>query len=87
MIAFDKAGLFAIDPPAPRRIADVTGAGDAVAGATLAAMAGGQSLRGALREGLAAALLALESARSVPEFSPESFAKAVALVPPAREMR
>ena len=87
VIAFDETGMFAIDPPAPRRIADVTGAGDAVAGATIVAMTAGQPLHSALREGLAAALLALESARSVPDFSADGFSQALALVPQAREMR
>jgi len=86
VLGFDDAGIFAIDPPAPRRVADVTGAGDALAGATVAALMRGQPLRVALREGVAAAILAIESAEAVPDFTPARFAEALALVPEAREV-
>ncbi len=68
VLGFDGDGLFAIAPPAPRQIADVTGAGDALAGATIAALLRGLSLRAALREGVAAATLAIESSDAVPGF-------------------
>lgn len=85
-LGFDATGSFAIDPPAPRQVADVTGAGDALTGATVAAMLRGLPLRAALREGLAAAMLAIESAEAVPTFTATSFAQALALVPEAREV-
>ncbi len=61
VLGFDDAGAFSILPPPPRKVADVTGAGDALAGATVAALLRGLPLRAALREGVAAATLAVES--------------------------
>jgi pseudouridine kinase len=82
VLAFDGPATFAIMPPQPRRIADVTGAGDALAGASTAAILRGLSLSDAVREGMAAALLALESVKSVPTFTGAVFDAALALVPP-----
>ena len=84
---FDGSGAFAVDPPRPRKIVDVTGAGDALAGATVAAMLRGAPLREALREGMAAAMLTLESGSSVAECPPADFAEALALVPRPSDMR
>jgi len=86
MLGFDEAGIFSILPPQPRKVADVTGAGDGLAGATVAALLRGMPLRAALREGIAAAILAIESADAVPAFDAATFAAALALVPDAREM-
>ena len=86
VIGYDASGVFQLAPPVPRRIIDVTGAGDALAGATVAAMLGGQPLHRALREGAAAALLAIESAHAVPDFTPKDFDAALALVPDAVEV-
>jgi sugar/nucleoside kinase (ribokinase family) len=85
-VGYDGSGAFSLSPPAPRLVADVTGAGDALAGATVAAMLKGQPLRMALREGVAAALLAIGSPRAVPDFSAKDFAAALALVPQAVEV-
>ena len=87
MIGFDRSGVISITPPAPRKIADVTGAGDALAGAMTVALLNGVPFGEALREGMAAALLAVESPTSVPELSKRAFAEALALVPEAVEMR
>src|SRR5438445_5300466 len=65
VLGFDELGAFSILPPAPRKVADVTGAGDALAGATIAALLRGLPLRQALRDGVAAATLAIESANAV----------------------
>ena len=81
VLGFDATGMVAIEPPAPRRIADVTGAGDALAGATMVAMMRGLELGEALREGLAAAMLAIETGASVPDLSTAAFSDALALVP------
>lgn len=78
---FDAAGLFQVAPPPARRVADVTGAGDALAGATVAALMNGADLRTALREGMAAAMLTVETEAAVAELSGEAFAEALALVP------
>jgi sugar/nucleoside kinase (ribokinase family) len=86
VLGFDGESLFSITPPAPRRIADVTGAGDALTGATVAALLKGLPLRTALREGIAASILAIESPEAVPVFSAASFAQMLALVPEAREV-
>lgn len=86
VLGFDDKGSFAIRPPTARHVADVTGAGDALAGATVAALLKGLDLRQALREGVAAALLAIESPDAVPKFDASSFAKALALVPQVEEV-
>ncbi|WP_027057198.1 carbohydrate kinase family protein [Mesorhizobium loti] len=86
VLGFDASGAFSVMPPAPRKIADVTGAGDALAGATVAALLRDVPLREALREGVAAATLAIESASAVPDFTAARFAEALALVPEAREV-
>ena len=86
VLGVDETGIFSIDPPAPRRIADVTGAGDALTGVTVAALLRGLPLRTALREGVAAAMLAIESADAVPSFSAAGLAQTLALVPQAREV-
>lgn len=85
-LGFDKDGAFSITPPPPGAVVDVTGAGDALAGATTAALLRGLPLRIALREGVAAARLAIESPLAVPDFTQASFAAALALVPEAREV-
>jgi len=86
VLGFDIEGAFTIAPPILRRIADVTGAGDALAGATAAALLHGQNLHTALREGMAAATLAIESPDAVPDFTAASHAATLALVPTAREV-
>lgn len=86
VFAYDAAGLMEITPPAPRWIVDVTGAGDALAGATTVALLRGLPLERALREGIAAAVLAIESASAVPDLAQADFDAALALVPQAREM-
>ncbi|MDQ6437185.1 carbohydrate kinase family protein [Mesorhizobium sp. LHD-90] len=86
LLALDGDRRFSLAPPAPERIADVTGAGDALAGATSAALLRGVPLAEAVREGMAAALLALESADAVPALSTAAFAAALALVPPVETL-
>jgi len=85
-VAFDRSGAFSIKPPRPNKIVDVTGAGDALAGATMVALLRGLPLREALREGMAAAMLTVESPASAPEFSDGDFAAALALVPEAEAL-
>ena len=86
VVGFDAAGAFAIDPPCPRRVADSTGAGDALAGATVAALMRGGDLREAVRDGLAAALLTVETDTVVAAYDSRAFAEALALVPEARDV-
>jgi sugar/nucleoside kinase (ribokinase family) len=87
VIAFDAFRTLSVLPPKPRTIADVTGAGDALAGAMTAALLNGEPFGEALREGMAAALLAVESAPAIPALSKDSFAEVLALVPRPVEMR
>lgn len=86
VFAYDSNGVSVIAPPQPRQIADVTGAGDALAGATTAAMMRGLPLHAALREGVAAAVLTIETASAVAELDRHAFDEMLALVPLAREM-
>jgi sugar/nucleoside kinase (ribokinase family) len=78
---FDADGIFSIVPPEPPSVADETGAGDALAGATVAAMMHGKPLREALREGIAAAGLTLSSPKAVAEISERALAQALTFVP------
>ncbi|HEX5500006.1 MAG TPA: PfkB family carbohydrate kinase, partial [Thermomicrobiales bacterium] len=86
VLGFDTGGSFEIGPPSPRRTADSTGAGDALAGATVAALMRGEQLREAMRAGLAAALLTIETDTAVADYDEAAFAEALALVPKARDM-
>lgn len=86
IIAFDHEKRWQIRPPKPRRIVDVSGAGDALAGATIAALLRGVTYIEAAREGAAAALLAIETETNVPNFSDEAFSQALELVPAAVDM-
>ncbi len=86
VIGFDADGLFGLTPPTAQGVADVTGAGDALAGATVAARMRGLSLREAVREGLAAASLTIAAPTTVAELDAETFAQALALVPDAERM-
>jgi sugar/nucleoside kinase (ribokinase family) len=82
---FDAGDVFKIEPPSPRRTADSTGAGDALTGATVAALAHGKELREAVRAGLAAALLTIETDTVVADYDEETFTEALALVPEAKD--
>lgn len=83
--AFDDGGHVCVTPPRPEGIVDVTGAGDALAGACCMALLRGRPLGEALREGVAAALLAIGSATVAPAFSQPEFATMLATVPAAEE--
>ncbi|MEX0404957.1 carbohydrate kinase family protein [Aquibium sp. LZ166] len=86
IIAYDGDRIHAIDPPEPDRIVDVTGAGDALAGTAILSMLSGVPFPEAVRHGLAAAKLCIESAQSVPDHSEPAFSDALALVPEMRAM-
>lgn len=86
VIAFDEGGVCRFVPPRPRRVADVTGAGDAIAGAATVALMRGAPFRQALLEGMAAALLAIENPDAVPSLQRAAFDEAMALVSAATEM-
>lgn len=84
LACFDAAGFFTIAPPPARAVADVTGAGDAVAGATVAHLMRGFGLREAVRRGAAAAMLTVEADAAVADYGDADFEAALALVGEAR---
>lgn len=86
LVAFDADAVYEIEPPRPSEIADVTGAGDALAGTVVSALTRGASFASALREGLAAAKLCIECGASVPDHAPAAFAEALESVPPLRRV-
>jgi pseudouridine kinase len=61
-----------LQPPKPDHVEDVTGAGDALAGASLAALMSGKTIDHAVAQGLAAASATVESAKSIADFSSKS---------------
>lgn len=79
--ALDDGRTFTLRPAPARHVRDATGAGDALAGATVAALLRGLPLPQALREGAAAAMLTVEAATAVAELDAAAFAEALALVP------
>lgn len=81
---FDQASLFEIAPPVVSHIEDVTGAGDALAGTAIAGLMNGLSLGDALREGLAAAMLAIRSTKAAPDLDHAAFQAALAQIPQSR---
>lgn len=86
LVAFDADAVYEADPPEPSELVDVTGAGDALAGTVVSALARGADFATALREGLAAAKLCIECAASVPDHSDPGFAEALEAVPPPRRV-
>lgn len=65
----DKGQTSLVQPPEPDHVEDVTGAGDALAGASLAALMNGMPFDAAVRQGLAAAAATVESPNAVADFS------------------
>ena len=84
VLVFANDGLWQITPPEAPQVADVTGAGDALAGAAIAALMHGENLPEAARHGVAAAGLAVASASAAPKFDAIGFAAALAHVPMPR---
>lgn len=81
-VAFNRSETCVIVPPALPALADVTGAGDALASGFLAARLSGLDLAGCLRHGIAAAGITLRSPFAVSqELSPCNLDEAAALVP------
>jgi pseudouridine kinase len=83
LTGFDHDGLFSIMPPKPETVADATGAGDALAGAAVAALMRGKPFRHALREGIAAAVLTIASPKAVAAISDGALSGMLTLVPEA----
>jgi len=81
LVLFDDAGVATLAPPPAEKVADVTGAGDMLAGACAAALLRGLPFRAALREGVAAALIKLERPEAATAFPAGPFAAMLARVP------
>ncbi|MFA1627878.1 carbohydrate kinase family protein [Rhizobium mongolense] len=85
LIAFGKGGTFCLQPPSVETIADVTGAGDSLAAGVLFALMQDLPLEEALRHGVAAAALTVQSPYAVNEkLSAELLVETLALVQRAR---
>ena len=82
-LTFSGNDVFTIHPPAVDEIADVTGAGDALAGGTIAALMRGLAFDEALREGLAASMLTLKVHTASARFTQQEFDTALAQIPAA----
>ncbi len=84
LIAYDAAGVARLTPSPVENVADVTGAGDAMAAGTLAGRLAGLSLDEALRMGTAASALTLQSfGATAKNLTPEGVNAQLALVPAA----
>ncbi|MEM9104574.1 MAG: carbohydrate kinase family protein [Pseudomonadota bacterium] len=82
LYCFDGGSAYRVTPPIAAEIVDVTGAGDALAAATIDALARGQPLDFAVRHGIAAALLAMRSPHaSPPDLTANWLQKAAAYIP------
>ncbi len=72
-----------LTPPKARHVMDVTGAGDALAGTTIAALLNNATFADAIRHGLAAAAITVETAEACADFSDKSrFAALLAQMKP-----
>lgn len=87
VVCFDRTSAFLLTPPVPQRVVDVTGAGDAMTGAAIAALLRGEAFDAAAREGVAAAVLTLQSAKAVGRLDAKSFEAALGLVPTAEPLQ
>lgn len=82
VVAFDDNGACVAVPPALPALADVTGAGDALASGYLSARLAGRNLAECLRHGIAAAGITLRSPLAASEeMSAANLEQALALVP------
>lgn len=84
LAGLDSSGVFEVSIPETANVADVTGAGDAVAGTTTAYLMQGLPLREAVRRGIAAASLTIASPTVIAPYDDNAFAEALARVPSAQ---
>lgn len=81
-VAFDRMSACLAEPPTLPALADVTGAGDALASGFLSARLSGLDLAASLRHGIAAALITLRSPyAAAEEMSANNLREALTLVP------
>lgn len=84
LIAFDEVHAFSLLPPPAETLVDVTGAGDAFAAGTLAALSTGQPLEQAIRHGAALSALTISTSSAVfTELTNARLETMVGLVPAA----
>ncbi|PZM13130.1 carbohydrate kinase family protein [Rhizobium tubonense] len=84
VVAFSESEMVSLQPPAVEDIADVTGAGDSLAAGVLSALLAGLDLSEAVRHGVAAAAITVQSPFATAEnLSPELLKTMLALVPKA----
>lgn len=83
ILCLDAGEMFSLAAPETSDIVDVTGAGDALAGATIAALLRRLPFEAAVREGMAAAHLAIRDAAASPVLEPHTFAEVVGQLGPA----
>ena len=86
ILLFDEASAWRLLPPEIQAI-DVTGAGDALAGAAIARLLQGHDLPEAVRHGAAAAALVAGSAEVSPDFSHDSLLKLLETVPEPERLK
>lgn len=84
VLGFEENRIFEISPPEIEALVDVTGAGDALAAATMHAMANGSDFCDAVRFGIAAARITVQSPHaSPPDLNRQTLHAAFELVPEA----
>lgn len=86
VLAFDEEGSFAIAFARTADVADVTGAGDALAGTTIAHLSRGLPFRQALRFGIAAARLTVATPQVIATYDDAAFDASLSLVGEPRVM-
>ncbi|NTS31506.1 Sugar or nucleoside kinase, ribokinase family [Phyllobacterium sp. YR620] len=86
-LAYHNDLAYTLEPPGVDGIADVTGAGDALAGGTIAGLMQGVAFHEAVRQGMTASMLTLKTHSASPIFTPEEFDAALSLIPDATLLR
>lgn len=81
MLLLEEGRLSTLAPPPTPNVRDVTGAGDSLAGVTMARMLQGLDFHEAVRHGIAAASLTIQSATVVADFGEAELFKRLADVP------
>jgi pseudouridine kinase len=86
LAGFDRNVTLELLPPQAPEIADVTGAGDALAAAAAVAFTSGKPLGDAMREGTAAAIAAISSPSAVPSLDNKTLERVAATVETPRTL-
>jgi len=81
LLILEDGRLASLAPPLTSSVRDVTGAGDSLAGVTMARLLQGLDFREAVRHGIAAASLTIQSEAVVADFSEAELFKRLADVP------